>query len=67
MVSCPIKEYEDILGEHGFFRIHKSHIVNIACVDSFDKKDGSLILKDQTRLPVSRRKKNDLLDIFNRL
>jgi len=29
MVSCPIKEYEEILEDHGFFRIHKSHLVNI--------------------------------------
>lgn len=67
MVSCPIKEYEEILEEHGFFRIHKSHIVNISCIDSFDKKEDSLILKDETRLPVSRRRKNELLEIFNRL
>jgi two-component system LytT family response regulator len=67
MVSCPIKVYVDILEDHGFFRIHKSHLVNISCIDSFDKKDGSLILKDETRLPVSRRKKNELLEIFSRL
>ena len=67
MVSCPIKEYEDILEDQGFFRIHKSHLVNISCIDSFDKRNSLLIMKDETSLPVSRRKKNELLEIFSAL
>lgn len=67
MVSSPLKEYEDILEDHGFFRIHKSHLVNISCIDSFDKRNSTLILKDETSLPVSRRKKNELLEIFSGL
>lgn len=67
MVSQPIKEYEDILEDYGFFRIHKSHIVNISSIDSFDKKNSLIILKDETRLPVARRKKNEFLALFDRL
>jgi len=63
MVSNPMKEYEDILEEHGFFRIHKSHIVNLSFIESFDK-EGYVILKDNTTLPVSRRKKNELIEKF---
>jgi len=61
-----MKEYEDILEDHGFFRIHKSHIVNISYVNSFDK-EGYVILKDKTSLPVSRRKKSELMELFARL
>lgn len=68
IVSQPLKEYEDILEEFGFFRIHKSHMINLTYVESFDKADGgSIILKDKTELPVARRKKNELLDLFSRL
>jgi len=66
MVSNPMKEYEDILEDHGFFRIHKSHIVNLSFIDSFDK-EGYVILKDSTTLPVSRRKKNELIEKFANL
>jgi len=66
MVSNPMKEYEDILEDHGFFRIHKSHIVNLSFIESFDK-EGYVILKDNTTLPVARRKKNDLIDKFSNL
>jgi two-component system LytT family response regulator len=68
IVSQPMKEYEDILEEYGFMRIHKSHMVNISFIDNFDKTEGgSIILKDKTELPVARRKKFELLERFSRL
>jgi len=66
MVSNPMKEYEDILEDHGFFRIHKSHIVNLSFIDSFDK-EGYVILKDNTSLPVARRKRNELIEVMTKL
>jgi len=66
MVSNPMKEYEDILEEHGFFRIHKSHIVNLLFIESF-AREGYVKLKDNTTLPVSRRKKNELIEKFTSL
>lgn len=68
IVSQPMKEYVDILEEFGFVRIHKSHLVNLSYIESFDKADGgSIILKDKTELPVSRRKKHELLELFSKL
>jgi two-component system LytT family response regulator len=68
IVSQPMKEFEEILKEYGFLRIHKSHLINMAFVDSFDKAHGgSIILKDNTEIPVSRRKKNELLELFSKL
>jgi two-component system LytT family response regulator len=66
MVSNPMKDYEDILEDHGFFRIHKSHMVNLSFVESFDK-EGYIILKDKSKLPVARRKKNELIEKFSNL
>nr|NQU94147.1 response regulator transcription factor [Bacteroidota bacterium] len=68
IVSQPMKDFEDLLEEFGFVRIHKSHMVNMSYIDSFDKADGgSIVLKDKTELPVARRKKNELLERFSRL
>ena len=66
LVSSPMKEYEEILEEHGFFRVHKSHIVNLSFIDNFNK-EGYVVLKDNTTLPVARRKKNELIEKFSRL
>lgn len=68
IVSQPMKEFEDLLKEFGFIRIHRSHLINIAYIESFDKSDGGyIILKDKTEIPVSRRKKNEILEIFAKL
>ena len=67
-VSYPLKDYEDMLIEQGFFRIHKSHIVNLAFIESYVKSDGAYItLNDGSSLPVADRKKAALLEIINRL
>jgi len=67
-VSGPVKDFEDILSEQGFFRVHKSHLVNISFVDSYVKADGGyVILTDGTELPVAMRKKNQLMDLFENL
>jgi len=68
IVSQPMKEFVDLLSEYGFIRIHKSHLINMSYIESFDKTDGGyVILKDKTEIPVSRRKKNELLEWFARL
>lgn len=57
--------YEDILESAHFFRIHKSHIVNVAYVKEFLNDDGHfVIMKNNTRLPVSRLRLPQFLDFF---
>lgn len=68
MVSKNLGEYEDMLTDYGFFRIHHSHLVNVDFIARYDKKNGGiLVLKDNTTVPVSMRKKNILLKIFESL
>lgn len=68
MVSKNLGEYEEMLADYGFFRIHHSHLVNVDFINRYDKKNGGvLILKDQSQVPVSLRKKNILLKIFESL
>ena len=65
IVSKTLKEYEDILSEYGFIRIHKSYLVNIAYVVRLDK-DGLLWMKDGNRLAVSRRRKEEVIQALSR-
>jgi len=68
IVSQPMKEFEEMLTEFGFIRIHKSHLINISYIESFDKADGGyIVLKDKTEIPVSRRKKQEILELFSKL
>lgn len=60
--SKTLKEYEDILSVHdNFIRIHRSHLVNLDYVLKF-RNDGNLVLKDNSTIPVSRRRKEEVAD-----
>lgn len=57
--------YEDILDQQQFFRIHKSHIINVLYVKEFLNDEGHfVIMKDNTRLPVSRLRVPQFLAFF---
>ena len=58
LISKPIYFYEELLNDYGFICCHQSHLVNRKFVTSFIKEDnGYLLLEDNTRLPVSKQKK----------
>ncbi len=68
VVSRGIKEYDDLLKDHGFIRPHRSHLVNLDHVRRLDKSDGGfLILKNGKEIPVSARRKQSLLQILDEL
>ncbi|MCB2221996.1 MAG: LytTR family DNA-binding domain-containing protein [Bacteroidetes bacterium] len=67
VMTKSLKEYEEALLEHGFHRIHKSHIFNIKHMSYFDKVDGgTLILSDGSKIPVASRKREMLQELFNK-
>jgi two-component system LytT family response regulator len=60
--SKSLGEYEEIVNENQFIRIHRSHIININFVKKYIKGDGGVvIMTDNTQVEVSRRKKIDFL------
>ncbi len=68
MVAKILKDFEELLSNLGFIRIHHSHIINLNHMESYINKDGGyVILNDKTNLPVSKRKKADLLNVLNSL
>ena len=68
IVSRAIKEWEESLIDRGFFRVHKSHIINVQKLNYFDKTDsGDVILSDGSVVPVASRKREMLMNLFNSL
>ena len=52
-------EFEELLADHGFIRIHKSHLINLQHVSSFSKNDGgTLIMSNGDSVLISRRRKD---------
>jgi two-component system, LytTR family, response regulator len=63
MVSKNLKEYEEMLADCNFIRPHHSHLINITHMLSFEKRDGgSIVMKDKSMVPVSTRKKEELIN-----
>lgn len=65
MVSRILKEFDDLLSDAGFVRIHHSHLINISHVYFFEKSESHLVMKDQSVVPVSHRKKEHVLELLN--
>lgn len=68
VVAKTLKEFEEILTGYNFYRIHQSHLINLACLKSYQKgKGGYVILSDNSAIEVSTRKKNDFLQKLTEL
>ena len=66
LFSKTLKEFEDLLCTSGFERIHHSHIINLNHLVNFINKDGGyVLLSDKSTLPVSQRKKTQLISTLN--
>jgi len=62
MVSKNLKEYEMLLSDHHFFRLHNSHIVNIKEVKRMIKTDGGYaVMSDDSMVAISPKKKDDFM------
>lgn len=61
LCSKPLKEYQMILPEEKFVKTHQSYFVNKNFVDFFSHNYG-VVLKDGTQIPVSVRRKDEVLN-----
>jgi two-component system LytT family response regulator len=68
LVSKTLKYYADMLKEHQFLRVHQSHLINTKYIKEFIKSDGGyIILKDKSNIPVSVRKRTEVIEALNSL
>ncbi|MCC6542691.1 MAG: response regulator transcription factor [Flavobacteriales bacterium] len=68
VISRTLKEFEDLLEGDSFIRVHHSHLINLRHVRKYIRGEGGeVIMVDGTNVPVSRRKKQELMDSLARL
>lgn len=67
-VTKTLKYFSDMLKNYDFLRIHQSHLVNLQCISAFIKTDGGyLMLKNGENVPVSVRKKTEVIEILDKM
>lgn len=63
--SKTLKEYEELLEDFGFYRVHQSHIINLNYVKGYRKTDGGFInMLDGSQVPVSRARRAGFMRRF---
>lgn len=66
LTSKTLKYYDDLLSTSGFFRIHRSHLINLNFVKSVNF-DGTVVLESDIVLPVSSSGRKDLIAAVARM
>ena len=68
LLSKPLKEFDEILQGHNFFRSHQSYLVNMKHVTEYYRKEGgSLIMSNGKHVPIARSKRDELMHILSRV
>jgi two-component system LytT family response regulator len=68
LVSRTLREFEEMLVPAGFYRVHKSFLINLNRIDHFEKADGGMVvMQNGFRVPVSSRKKEQFLNMLENL
>ena len=61
-VSRTLREVDEMLEDHSFFRVHNSSLVNLNEIDKYVKGEGGyVVMTDGSTIDVSRSKKESLL------
>ena len=66
VTSKTMGEYEELLLKNNFFRVHRSHIINLNHLRHFHKNNDAWVeMKDGSKIEVSDRKRKELTDKLN--
>jgi two-component system LytT family response regulator len=62
LVSRTLKEYDDILTDQEFFRIHNSYLINLNLIKNYVRGEGGyVVMTNGKSLDVSKRKRDSFL------
>lgn len=68
LVTKTLKEYDKMLSDHDFIRVHQSHLVNAKYIKEFVKIDGGyLVMHHGLDVPVASRKRAQVIQRLNEL
>ncbi|MFO7863465.1 MAG: LytTR family DNA-binding domain-containing protein [Salinivirgaceae bacterium] len=66
IITKPLKKLEEELNLECFFRTHRSHLINTEHVYRFDSLKNSVIMSDNSTVPIARRRIREFKDLLNK-
>lgn len=67
VVSKTLKEYQELLEDYDFIRVHQSHLINPDHIDHFDRSACCIMMDDGAEIPVASRRKDELMTLFGKI
>jgi len=64
-VSKTLGHYEDLLTPYGFYRVNRSHLINMRYIERVDKISPEVILKNNIHIPISGRRKKHFFEVLS--
>jgi two-component system LytT family response regulator len=63
LASKTLKEFEELLSDYNFLRVHQSHLINLNEVKAYMKTDGGYIkMNDSSSVSISRQRKEMVME-----
>ena len=63
LISKNIRALELVLSNYSFFRVHKSHVINLKHLKQYIKGSGGIaVMSDGSQVSISKRKREDFLE-----
>ena len=59
-----LKNLIDLLDESLYIRVHQSHLINVEHLKSINTEENYVIMSSQAKIPVSRRKRKELEELW---
>jgi len=67
-VTKTLKQYDQMLSDHSFIRVHQSHLVNLSYIHEYVRTEGGYLkMKNGDLVSVAVRKKPMVIDLLNNL
>jgi two-component system LytT family response regulator len=67
MVSKVIKEFEFLLQDYGFYRVHQSHLINLKEVRKYVKSENYLLMRDGAQIQLARSRKDEFFTALHKV
>ena len=67
MVSKVIKEFEFLLQDYGFYRVHQSYLINLKEVRKYVKSENHLLMRDGAQIQLARSRKDQFFNVINKV
>ncbi|GAB3505847.1 LytR/AlgR family response regulator transcription factor [Emticicia fontis] len=66
IVSRTLKDFDELLEDMNFLRVHQSHLVNLKYLKKYVRSDGGYIeMQDGTQITVARSRKDEIMNKLN--